>query len=172
MKLGKNSTIGSTTKIIFPENLTIGKNSRIDDFCILICKKKLVIGDYVHIAPNTTLRAHEKLIINDYSLISSYVDIYTSIDSIGSKNLISHPLFKKKNKLNKPQKKKIKIGKYCQIGSHSSLFPGANLEDGSVVGAQTIINFTASKWSVYFGNPARQIAKRNSKFVLNFFKHK
>ena len=170
MKIGKNSKISDTTKIIFPENLVIGNNTRIDDFCLLICKKKLVIGDNVHIAPHVMLRSHEKLNIKDFTLISSFVDIYTSIDNISNKDLISHPLFKKNDKINKPNSKSIIIGKYCQIGSHSTLFPGSYMQDGSVVGAHTIIDFKTKKWNIYYGSPARQISKRNSKFVTNFFK--
>jgi len=169
MIIGKNSFISNKTKVIFPENLVIGNNCRIDDNCILICKKKIIIGNYVHVAPNSIIRAHKEIFISDFTLISSFCDIYTSIDNIGTGKDISHPLFKKNNKHNKPNSSSLKIGKYCQLGSHSVVLPGAELSEGSIVGGLTLINFKTKKWHVYLGNPARLMGVRDKSKVIKFF---
>lgn len=169
MKLGNKSVVSDKAKIVFPENLLIGNNCRIDDNCLIICKEKVVIGNFVHIGPNSIIRAHQKISIGDYSLISSFADIYTEINYLNDGSF-SHPLYKKKNSKNKPLSDKLKIGKFSQIGSHSVILPGAYIGEGVIVGALTLINFKTKNWSIYHGNPAKYLGKREREKSTFFYK--
>lgn len=169
MKLGNKSVVSDKAKIVFPENLLIGDNCRIDDNCLIICKEKVVIGNFVHIGPNSIIRAHQKISIGDYSLISSFADIYTEINYLNDGSF-SHPLYKKKNSKNKPLSDKLKIGKFSQIGSHSVILPGAYIGEGVIVGALTLINFKTKNWSIYHGNPAKYLGKREREKSIFFYK--
>lgn len=166
-KVGKKVFISQNAKIINPKNLIIGNNVRIDDGVILICKKKMRIGSNVHIAPYTIIRSHENLFIKNNVLISSFVDIFTSVDSSFYKDKFSHSLLK--NKKMKPFSKSIFINSYSSIGSHSVILPGSYISIGSSIGALTLINFKTQSWGVYAGNPARLLFKKDSKKIKKLF---
>lgn len=171
MKIGNNTIISNKARIINPKNLIIGHNCKIDDNCLIICVSKVKIGNYVHIGPNSILRAHNNIKIKDYALISSFTDIYTESNYLND-NSFSHPLFMKKSLFNKAFSKELIIGKYSQLGSHSVILPGAKIEEGAIIGALTLVNFKTKKWTIYHGNPAKIIGKRNGKLIKKYFNKK
>jgi galactoside O-acetyltransferase len=167
LNIGKEVFISKKATIIGSENLIIGNNVKIDDGVIIICKKKLSIGSYVHIAPYSVIRSHEKIYINDYVQISSFVDIFTSIDSTFYKDKFSHSLIK--NKKMKSFNRPITIESFSSIGSHSVILPGAHISEGASIGALTLINFETESWGVYAGNPSRLLFKKEKKKIKKFF---
>ena len=49
----------------------------------------------------------------------------------------------------------INIGKNVRIGAHSVLLPGVIIEDGSSIGAGSVVTGTVSENSIFAGNPAK-----------------
>ena len=48
------------------------------------------------------------------------------------------------------------------------LLPGANLGEGSIVGALSLLNKTVPDWEIWTGAPAKKVADRpNQKFLFN-----
>lgn len=165
-KIHKSVIIDKDAKIIFPQNLTIKKNVRIDTNVLLICKKKMKIEANVHIGPNSILRSHAELMVGKNTLISSFVDIFTSESEVRDIKKYSHPILKNQSQNNK----KITIGSFCFLGSHCVLLPGANLSIGTYLGAQTLINFKTKAWYSYSGNPPKITGKINSSEIKRLFK--
>ena len=54
----------------------------------------------------------------------------------------------------------IIIGNDVYIANHSVIMQGARIGDGAVIGAYSIVKTTVPPYSVYVGNPAREIRKR------------
>jgi acetyltransferase-like isoleucine patch superfamily enzyme len=46
--------------------------------------------------------------------------------------------------------------------------PGLIIAEGSVIGAGAILTKSTEPWTIYVGNPARPIKKRNNKKILEF----
>ena len=57
--------------------------------------------------------------------------------------------------------------KHCLVGIKSVLLPKAYMNEGSVLGAMSLLNKKTKPWSVYFGSPARRINDRD-KGVLEY----
>lgn len=57
--------------------------------------------------------------------------------------------------------KRVRIGDDCLIGFNSFIMPGANIEDGVMVGSRSLIvkNQVLKKWNVYAGSPAHFVKK-------------
>ena len=55
------------------------------------------------------------------------------------------------------------VGKYVFIGARALVLPGANLGEGSVVGAGAVVTKDVEPWTVVGGNPAKLIKKRELK---------
>lgn len=49
---------------------------------------------------------------------------------------------------------KVMFKKYSQIGTHCVVFPNITIDEGSVVGANSLVNCNWEPWSINFGVPA------------------
>ncbi len=54
----------------------------------------------------------------------------------------------------------ITIGRKAWIAAESFVGPGVNVEEGAVLGARAVAFKDLAAWTVYAGNPAREIRKR------------
>ena len=149
-KVGENVLISKKASIIDPINIEIGSNSRIDDFSILYGSIK--IGRNVHITPMCLIGAGKtKIQIDDFCTLAYGVKIFSQSDDYLDGYMTNSTINKKFKKINK---KKVLLKKHCIIGTNSVVFPGCTLEQGTAVGAMSLINQNTKSWSVYAGIPA------------------
>lgn len=162
---GNNVQISRFTRIYGPENIEIGNNVRIDDFCFL--SGKIILGNYIHIAPFSELiGGKEGIELDDFSGLSSRVTLYAASDDY-SGNFMTNPTIPDKylNVMNK----KIKLGKHVIIGAASLVLPGVIINEGTAIGACSLVNKSCKEWSIYKGIPAKY-AKERSKELLKLEK--
>lgn len=164
---GKNVLISRKTSILNPELLNIGNNVRIDDFVIL--SGNICIGSFVHIAPYTALFGKQKIEINDFAGISSRVSIYTeSDDYVLGISLTNSTIPDKYRRIF--DKGKVTLKKHALVGSGTIIMPDTVINEGTSVGALTLVRGDTEAWSVYSGNPAKKIGPRRSETILKLEK--
>ena len=160
--LGKNIKISTLASIYNHEQIEIGDNSRIDDYCIL--SGKIKIEKHVHIAPFCLLAGgSEGITMQDFSGLAYGVKVFTQSDDYSGETL-TNPTIPKKYK--KELKKPITIGKHVSIGTNSVIMPGVKIEEGTSIGAMSLIRKSTENWSVYVGNPAKKIKNRKKQLLL------
>ena len=153
-KVGKNVTI--EPYVVFGKKVKIGNNVIIKSFSHLEnCKieNKVDIGPYARIRPGTVLK--------DGSKVGNFVEIKKSI--IGNKTKVSHLTYIGDSIIGKSvnvgagtitcnydgvKKNKTKIKDNVFIGSNSSLVAPLTIEEGSVVGAGSVITKNVRKKSL------------------------
>ena len=153
-KIGKNVTI--EPYVVFGAKVRIGNNVTIKSFSHLEnCKieNKVDIGPYARIRPGVTLKEGSK--------VGNFVEIKKSI--IGKKSKINHLSYVGDSDIGKSvnigagtitcnydgvKKRKTKIKNNVFIGSNSSLIAPLTIEDGSVVGAGSVITKKVRKKSL------------------------
>jgi bifunctional UDP-N-acetylglucosamine pyrophosphorylase/glucosamine-1-phosphate N-acetyltransferase len=153
-KIGKNVTI--EPYVVFGSNVKIGNNVTIKSFSHLEkCKveNKVDIGPYARIRPGTILKEGSK--------IGNFVEIKKSI--LGKKSKASHLTYIGDSIIGKSvnvgagtitcnydgfKKSKTKIKDNVFIGSNSSLVAPLTIEEGSVVGAGSVITKKVRKKSL------------------------
>ena len=59
--------------------------------------------------------------------------------------------------------KPVKIGDNCWIGSGAIIFPGVEIGDGSIIGAQTVVTKNVPPNSVFIGIPGKVIENLKNK---------
>lgn len=64
-------------------------------------------------------------------------------------------------------KKKINIAPYAWICAKAMVLPGVHCAEGSVLGAGSVTSKDMEPWTVYAGNPAQLVKKRNNFLVTN-----
>lgn len=163
--LGENVKISDKASIYNCEEIEIGDNSRIDDFCVL--SGKIKIGRNVHLAPFCLVAGGEKgILLEDFSGLAYQVQVFTQSDDYSGKTLTNPTVPEKyKNEL----KKEVVIGKHSIVGAASLIMPGVVLEEGTSIGAMSLVRKSTEPWSIYLGNPAKKI-KRRKKDLLELEK--
>lgn len=57
--------------------------------------------------------------------------------------------------------KKITIGNDVWIGANVTIMPGVKIDDGSIIGANSVVTKSTKKFGIYVGAPARLKNYRN-----------
>ena len=153
-KIGKNVTI--EPYVVIGSKVKIGNNVTIKSFSHLEkCKveNKVDIGPYSRIRPGTTLKEGSK--------IGNFVEIKKS--TLGKKSKVNHLAYIGDSMIGKSvnvgagtitcnydgfKKSKTKIRDNVFIGSNSSLVAPLTIEEGSVVGAGSVITKNVKKKSL------------------------
>ena len=166
---GKNVLISKKSSIYGAKNITIGNNVRIDDFCIL--SGKITFGNYIHISAYTSLFAGDVGIeLGDFVGISSRCIVYAVTDDY-SGNYMTNPMID--DKYRNVVGSKIIIKKHSIIGTGSTIIPNGKsellIEEGTSIGAMSLIKKNTLAWNIYFGIPAK-IIKERSKNILELEK--
>jgi acetyltransferase-like isoleucine patch superfamily enzyme len=133
-QIGRNVVIYSNCIFEFCENsdFSIGSNSLLSYGVLISCYEKILIGNNTQIGEYTSIRdtTHD---YKDYG----------------------YPM-----KYNKDITKPIVIGNNVWIGRGCVILPGTIIEDGVVVGANSVVKGHLSMNGIYLGAPARFIKYR------------
>lgn len=134
VNIGNNCSFYKNCIFEFSENSTliIGNNFVLSYGVIISCNKSIKIGDDVQIGEYTSIRDTT----HDYS------DLGVPI------------------KYNADISKEISIGNNVWIGRGCIILPGTIIEDGVVVGANSIIKGHLKKDNIYAGSPIKHIKNR------------
>ncbi len=64
----------------------------------------------------------------------------------------------------------VRVGRYCFIGTRSVLMPGADVGDGSVIGAASVVRGKVPPWTIMVGNPAQPVGDSREFLLRNLRK--
>jgi galactoside O-acetyltransferase len=157
--LGENVLISDKSSMYGANRIRIGSNVRIDDFCILSAGDQgICLGNYIHIACYTSLIGKAAITLMDYSNLSSRVAIYSSNDDY-SGNHMTNPMVPAD--FTNVDHRPVRIGRHCIVGSGTVILPGVIMEEGSAVGALSLVTQNCDAFGIYAGAPARFIKKRS-----------
>ena len=155
---GANVLISKFARIYKPEKISIGNNVRIDDFCILSGGIGITIGNYVHISSFSALYGGAGIELHDFSSVSCRVTIFSEADDPLGLSMMGVTIPNEYR--GKIVQKKVILHKHSGLGPHCVVLPGANLEEGAVVGANSFLTTPKKAWTMSLGSPAKVIYKR------------
>lgn len=153
--VGNNVLISRKASFYGNSSIEIGNNVRIDDFCIISGKVK--IGNHIHISAYVALYGAYGIELEDYTGISPRSTVFSAMDDFSGDFLIGpiHP----KNSTNVTGGK-VLIKRFAQIGCNCVLFPGITINEGSVIGAMSLVTHSLQSWGIYVGIPVRYLRSR------------
>jgi len=160
--LGKNVRISDKASICDANQIEIGDHSRIDDFCVI--SGKVTIGRNVHLAVFCNVAGgSEGVMFEDFSGLAYGCQVFSQSDDYSGRSL-TNPTVPAKYKYE--TKKAVYIGRHCIVGTHSLIFPGVTLAEGTSVGALSMVTKSTEEWSVYMGIPAKKIKTRKRDLLI------
>lgn len=155
-QIGLNVSISRLASFYGTENITIGNNVRIDDFCIL--SGKITIGNYIHVAAGSYLYGGEPGIeLEDFVNLSSRIVIYAKSDDYSGMTLTNPTI---PDKYKHVVEAKVVLQRHVLLGTGCVVLPGVVIEEGTSVGALSLINKSLPGWKVCAGIPAKPIKDR------------
>lgn len=160
--VGQNVRVSDRASIYNPDQISLHDNCRIDDFCVV--SGNVTVGKYVHIAPYCLIAGGEPgIILDDFSGLAYGVKVFTQSDDYSGKTL-TNPNIPKiyKNEF----KSAIRIERHVIVGAGSMIFPGANLAEGTSVGAMSLVRKSTLPWGIYVGNPAKRVKERSTDLLM------
>lgn len=165
--------LGSKVLIDVGVFLIGGKNISIKDYTWIDTNVRLEamlgrieIGSRVHVAANVIIGAREPVIIGDFAAIAAGAKIYANSEVPIPGLHMSGPMVPEQHKSFRSER--IILGKDSVVGANAVLLPGANLGEGSILGALSFLNKAVPDWEIWAGAPAKKISERqNQKFTFN-----
>lgn len=161
IRLGKGVNIGNYVVIdaLSKMGVTIGNNVRIGDYTRILCTgslKKLgvgfEIGDNCGIGENCFFGSAGGISIGNDVIMGQNIRFHSENHNYEDTNI---PI-----RMQGVTNKGIKIGNDCWIGAGVVFLDGAELGNGCVVGANSIVNRKFDDNSIIVGMPAKEIKKR------------
>ncbi|MDA3967445.1 MULTISPECIES: acyltransferase [Helicobacter] len=159
--LGQNVEIDTRTTIDNPQNISLGDFVKIGSFVIL--GGDIKIASYVHIGSFTSLYGGYGIEIGSFVAISNYVRLISHSDDYSGDSLTA-PFVPDEFKP-KQYGGKITIKNHCIIGSGSCILPSVTMENGTALGAMSLLKDSTQEFGIYAGIPAKKIKERSKKLL-------
>ena len=143
------------------QSLNIGKGTRIWQFCVILSQAK--IGNNCNICAQVLIE--NDVIIGDNVTVKSGVQIWDGArieDNvfIGPNVTFTNDMYPKSQ--NKDfECKGITLRKGCSIGANTTLLPGIEIGENSLVGAGSVVSKSVPAGEIWVGNPAKFLKKIN-----------
>lgn len=131
--LGKSVSIGLDFQISFPSNLRI--------------------ADYVYIGPEAYIHALGMVIIGRGTIIGPRLTIHSSNHVFKDATAIPYD--------ERFEKKGVVIKENVWIGANVILVPGAEIGEGAIIGAGSVVAGKIPDYAIVVGNPAKVIKYRD-----------
>jgi acetyltransferase-like isoleucine patch superfamily enzyme len=154
--LGDNVKISDKASIYNPELMEIGNHSRIDDFCVI--SGKVTMGRNVHIAVFCNIGGGDLgVTLEDFCGLAYGCHVFSQSDDYSGRTLTNPTV---PDKYKHETKASVLIKRHSIVGTCSVIMPGITLEEGTSIGAMSLITKSTAPWSVYFGIPAKRLKSR------------
>lgn len=159
--LGVNVKISDKASIYNPELMNIGDHTRIDDFCVV--SGKVTLGRNVHIAIFCNVAGGELgVTLEDFSGLAYGCHVFSQSDDYSGQTLTNPTV---PDKYKHETKLAVIVKRHSIVGTCSVILPGVTLEEGTAIGAMSMVTKSTEPWSFYFGIPAKRLKARNRELL-------
>jgi galactoside O-acetyltransferase len=101
--------------------------------------------------------------LEDFSAISHRVNIFAISDDFSGRSMVG-PMVPEKYR--KVKGGKVLLRKHAIIGCGAVILPNVTVEEGTAVGAMSLVLRSTQPWKTYFGIPAKMIGNREKNVLL------
>lgn len=158
---GKDIRISNKASIYNPELIEIGDYSRIDDFCVV--SGRVIIGRNVHLAVfNNVAGGDLGVHLDDFAGLAYGCHVFSQSDDYSGRSMTNPTI---PDVYKSEIKAAVYLRRHVIIGANTIILPGVTVEEGTSVGAMSMVTKSTEPWSIYFGIPAKKIKSREKKLL-------
>lgn len=139
----------------FSINISIGKDTNIHDRCVFVLSNHhaaLTIGERCILSYGVLVACHQHISIGNHVMIGEYTSVRDTSHNYNTSDL---PMI-----LSGDHSAPVTIGSDVWIGRGCIILPGTTIENGTVVGANSVVKGHLEGNAVYAGNPLKKIKNR------------
>lgn len=125
-----------------------GKNLGLGRDLTFYNPSKIILGNDVYIAKGCWFFGYDQIYVGNETIFGPYVVVVTANHSFSNGSYKRGPVI---------NIKPVIFGNGVWISAHSTILPGANIADGSLIAANSVFGGSTTSGSVYGGVPARKI---------------
>jgi acetyltransferase-like isoleucine patch superfamily enzyme len=160
--LGSHVKISDKASIYNPELLEIGDHSRIDDFCVI--SGKVVLGRNVHVAVFCNIAGGELgVTLEDFCGLAYGCHVFSQSDDYSGKTLTNPTV---PDEYKREVKRPVLLRRHSIVGTCSVILPGVTLEEGTSIGAMSLVTKSTKAWTFCFGIPAKHVNNRSRELLV------
>jgi maltose O-acetyltransferase len=146
---GVRFSISAGGSVVIKDDVYIGRNT------LIVAKKgSIEIGQNAHLSHGLTLVCISEVSIGNDCLVGEYVTIRDQNHGMSAETSF---------RLQEAKSKPIRISRNVWIGAHSSVLMGADIEEGCIVGANSVVRSKLISSSLYAGVPVKRIRSLDSR---------
>lgn len=154
--VGRNVLVGENVTVKDFRSLSLGDFAYLDRDVIIM--SKATIGKGCHIAVGCFVSGGGELVVEDFASLGMRSVILTASDSPTRGYRGSGPTVPLVERNVVTAKTVFKRDAFT--GPLTLVFPGAVMNEGSVLSAGSVLRRTTKEWGVYLGNPAKRVSWR------------
>ena len=159
--LGRNVLISSRAIIHGPEQMELADNVRVDDLCILSGRVRLHRNVHIAVMCNLAGGSHG-ILVEEFAGISYGCQVFAQSDDYTGRALTGPTV---PRKFRGETFAEVRIGRHCIVGASSVILPGVHLQEGTAIGAGSVVTRSTEPWSIYVGAPARRVRPRSRELL-------
>jgi galactoside O-acetyltransferase len=161
--LGRGVRVSDRATLHGAGRISLGDHARIDDFCVLSAGEGgIEIGRYVHVSPHCILVGGGPIVLEDFSQLSARVTLLSSGDDIHGEFPHGAAIPEAYRQV---QHAPITLRRYSGAAAGCTVLAGAEIGEGTIVGAMSLVRGACEPYSIYAGIPARRIKERGRGFL-------
>lgn len=162
-EVGENVRVHDSCILINLEAIAFGSNVRVDAYTILTASTgHLRFGNFVHVGANCFINANANVSLGDFAGLSQGVRIYSTSDDYSGRYLTNPTIPREFQHMRRAA---VCLGRHVIVGSGSVILPGANIAEGSSIGALSVVTRPLEGWGIYAGQPARRVRERDKQLL-------
>jgi len=156
--VGRNVHIAKNCTLINLSKLFIGSNVRIDGNTVIVAgAEPITLRNFIHIGGGSTIIGGAGVLLEDFSNLSAGVRIFTRSDDY-TNGAFTNPMVPER--YSNVKAAAVILRRHVIVGSGSIILPGVTLEEGTAIGALSLVRKSTEPWTVYAGIPATKISTR------------
>jgi acetyltransferase-like isoleucine patch superfamily enzyme len=131
--------------------------TRMSDTVAIYAPERVSVEDNVYVGHYCLLDGTAGLKLSEGVQLAAWVGVYTHSSHIAIRLYGRHYLDISDDELEGYERRATNIGRYVHIGAHATILPGADIGEGAVVAAGSVVTGPVDAWSVVAGAPARVV---------------
>lgn len=151
----KSANVHPTAVLI--GDVEIGEHTRIDAHAVITgpCK----IGRYVHVGVGCFISGSGAGVeLQDFSSMSPGVKVFSASDDYSGLSMTNPTV--PAGARPEIKKGKVILCRHVIVGANSVILPGVQINEGTAVGALSLVTRDLDGWSIYGGTPAKWLKER------------